>query len=304
MFFSVGSLQLDQAFFRTHVAVDRGLRVFAAERRGVTFRTRFVPASRAPKRNVVVLWFIVSGWAAWEGQNEVAGNRRRAHGKTLVLLSESAFDGAEGKREFQLVSSGQPFVGIEVRLPGTLAMGDASRGPVVLTASEAAWAAVERYIARVLVPGRTTSAAFVLELLGELAKEGLVKPEAANLVVTDEDPRMTHIWDATAEAYERFDTRPTLKRVADACDMSLRNLSRFIDLAYNDLLLPSAGWREMSTNLRLMIAILFLSCPSLSIAQVADAVGYGHAQAMANAFKRAGVPAPRDIQAYRDDTFT
>lgn len=293
MFFSTGSLSLSPAFFQTHVAVDRGLRVFAAERRGVTFRTHLIPGAAAKRRDVVVLWFIVSGWASWTGA--VTG---RAEAQTLVALSESAFDGARGLRDYELQSSGAPFRGLEVRVPSAAVPVDVSWGPRAVACSAAVWDAVERYLATVFSPGGAKVPYAVVKLLEHLVAEGLLARTVVERIVLEEDPRMTRIWDATAEAYARFDTRPTLKRIADACGMSLRNLSRFVDLAYNDLMLPSAGWRDMSTNLRLMIAILFLSCPDVSVADVAGAVGYGHAQAMANAFKRAGVPTPREVQAF------
>ena len=74
------------------------------------------------------------------------------------------------------------------------------------------------------------------------------------------------------------------------------HLSRFVSVALNDLLLPSGSWREGTATLRLMLAVLFLSCPELSVLDVSSAVGYARPEAMANAFQRAGLLSPRDVR--------
>jgi transcriptional regulator GlxA family with amidase domain len=49
--------------------------------------------------------------------------------------------------------------------------------------------------------------------------------------------------------------------------------------------------------LRLRVAALLLSAPAATVADVASAVGYGSAIAMARAFRDAKLPPPSSVQA-------
>jgi AraC-like DNA-binding protein len=157
--------------------------------------------------------------------------------------------------------------------------------------------AVERYLSRVFDSSTEIAATDVLTLLDDLASENIFEPSLKAGISIDEDPRLVALWQELASAYARADTRPSLKRIAMATAMSLRNISRFMTLASRELLLPPGGWRDTTVNLRLTMAVLFLSCPAISIADVAKALGYGHAEAMANAFQRAGLRSPTDARA-------
>ena len=55
---------------------------------------------------------------------------------------------------------------------------------------------------------------------------------------------------------------------------------------------------ELATlHLRLKVAVLFLSAEGISVAEVAEASSYGSVDAMARAFRDAGLPPPSKVQA-------
>jgi transcriptional regulator GlxA family with amidase domain len=56
------------------------------------------------------------------------------------------------------------------------------------------------------------------------------------------------------------------------------------------------GLRNVTHHLRLKVAVLFLSADGVSVGDVAQAVGYGSVDAMARAFRLAGLAAPSVIQ--------
>ena len=290
MFFAQGTLSVGPAVFRSHLAVDRAIRVFALERSAVTFDSSLLPPTQGPAREVCVLWFVLSGEMSWRGPSSGS-----VTGRGAVAIEEHQFDGCRGKRAWTFRSSGSPFRALEIRVPRAFATVDAARGPVVTPLGVAAADAVERYLSRALGPG-VSSAEDPATLVEVLVAEAALSDEASRGITTDEDPRLVRLWDELARAYGKLDTRPSLKRLAVASGMSLRTFSRFVSVALNDLLLPPGSWREGTATLRLMLAVLFLSCPELSVLDVSSAVGYARPEAMANAFQRAGLLSPRDVR--------
>ncbi|MCB9578920.1 MAG: helix-turn-helix transcriptional regulator [Polyangiaceae bacterium] len=63
------------------------------------------------------------------------------------------------------------------------------------------------------------------------------------------------------------------------------------------------GWRNALNRWRITAAVLLLSSDSLSNAEVAVAVGYGSLTAMDRAFKRAGLPTPRQVREQHQQSF-
>ena len=326
MFFARGSLVVGPAVFRSHVAVDRALRIFALERAEVTFDSSLLPCASGLPRDVDVVWFVVSGAMSWSGPASGA-----ISGPGAVAMQEHHFDGCEGTRAFTFRSSGSPFRALELRVRracsavgagrgpasvgrgtmsvgrGTMSVGrgtmsvergtvSVERGPAVVAVGGDAHAVIAQYLSRALT-GDVSRAADAIPLVDAVAREGLVSAATSVEITRDEDPRLVRLWTELARAYVKLDTRPSLKRLATASGMSLRTLSRFVTLTVNDLLLPPGSWRDSTANLRLMLSILFLSCPALSVRDVSDAVGYARPEAMANAFQRAGLLSPRDVRA-------
>ncbi|MEO8876422.1 MAG: hypothetical protein ABI461_12605 [Polyangiaceae bacterium] len=291
MFFAHGSLEIGPAILRSQIGVDHDLRLFAVDRRGVVHDTALLPCVRVPRREVSLFWFVISGRTSWSGPSEGS-----IEGPAVLTLDESDFDGANGKRTWTFRSSGEPFRGLEVRASRRLVAAELRKQPTPLVCTASTFEAVEAYLSSALDTNAAGSAVDVLALLDALAPEKIFEPSLKKGISVDEDPRLVALWQELASAYARADTRPSLKRIAEATAMSLRNISRFMTLASRELLLPPGGWRDTTVNLRLTMAMLFLSCPMISIADVARAMGYGHSEAMANAFQRAGLLSPSDAR--------
>ena len=60
--------------------------------------------------------------------------------------------------------------------------------------------------------------------------------------------------------------------------------------------LVGPGLRNVTRTIRLNTAVLFLSAEDASVADVAHATGYGSADAMARAFRDAGMASPSAVQ--------
>lgn len=292
MFFAQGSLEIGPAILRSRMGVDRNIRLFAVDRRSVVHDTALLPCVRQASREVSLFWLVVSGTMSWSGPRSGS-----IEGPAVVALDESDFDGAKGKRTWSFRSSGEPFRGLEIRAPRKLVEKNPHDGPTVLECRPSTFEAVDRYLSRAFEANGESNAVDVLALLEALAPEKIFKADLKDGISVDEDPRLVVLWQELASAYARADTRPSLKRMAMATAMSLRNISRFMTLASRELLLPPGGWRDTTVNLRLTMAMLFLSCPAISISDVARALGYGHVEAMANAFQHAGLLSPTDARA-------
>ena len=60
--------------------------------------------------------------------------------------------------------------------------------------------------------------------------------------------------------------------------------------------LNAGNWRDTRNRWRLQTAVLLLSVPSLSIAEIAAKVGYRSPNALARAFAKVGFPAPAELR--------
>jgi transcriptional regulator GlxA family with amidase domain len=104
------------------------------------------------------------------------------------------------------------------------------------------------------------------------------------------------MWDALHPLYASYGGTTSLKQVANSLEMSMRQVGRDAkELAATFGF--GRGYRDTLLVLRLRVAALLLSAPAATVADVAAAVGYGSAIAMARAFRDASLPAPSVVQA-------
>jgi len=95
---------------------------------------------------------------------------------------------------------------------------------------------------------------------------------------------------------ERFYGSPTLQELSTGSGISVRQLARDVEQFLGRTNHGGAGWRETTRRFRLKLAIVGLSAADVSIAEVAQAAGYGGTVAMARAFQDAGLPAPTTVR--------
>ena len=87
----------------------------------------------------------------------------------------------------------------------------------------------------------------------------------------------------------------TMGEAAEAVGLSVRQLRRDIDGFVDAFQFGLGGWRHEMRRLRLKIAALGLSAEGATVAEVARATGYGSTEAMARAFREAGLPPPSTV---------
>jgi AraC-like DNA-binding protein len=113
--------------------------------------------------------------------------------------------------------------------------------------------------------------------------------------VTEEPERFRRLWGAMAPLFQQHGATTSLKQLASSLDMSMRQVGRDakeLSAAFG----IGGGYRESLLVLRMRLAVLLLSAPGASVADVAKAVGYGSPIALARAFRDAKLPAPSTVQ--------
>lgn len=290
---TAGARDLDGRFFRSRLIVDRDLHVQAVERGGMVFDTRFVPALPEPAREVDVLWLVASGRVLVARPGDTTAAWRDA--PCAVRMTEAEFTGADGGRTLDLSAAGSPFRAVELRFRR------AHVGPSLPTAvgfldpGPAAWAATHELLARV-ERGDGDGERATRALLRALAERDLVLPSLEHSLVTDEPAGLRAIWMMVSLAYRNLRTSSTLKELAGAA-LSTRRAERLLQHLAEERLLQFTGWRSGLIQLRLGLASLLLSAPDFTVKRVAQEVGYANAEALANAFQRAGLPSPTEVRA-------
>lgn len=156
-----------------------------------------------------------------------------------------------------------------------------AHGPVAVTAWEQA---------RALVASPTSPPALAA-LLGALG------PIVAPIPIVEEEPeRLRRLWGAIEPLYAQHGATVSIKQIANALGLSLRQIGRDAKELASTFGLGD-GYRDALLVLRLRMAALLLSAPGGTVAEVARLVGYGSAIAMARAFRDAKLPAPSVVQA-------
>lgn len=156
-----------------------------------------------------------------------------------------------------------------------------AHGPRAIT--EACWAAAQRAL----------DTPIELPVLLDALAAARITRRAVPIV--EEPERYRRLWDALRPLYQTYGGSASLKQLADRMGMSMRQAGRDAKELANEL--GFSGYRETLLVLRLRVAVLLLSAPEATIAEVAAAVGYGSPIAMARAFRDAKLPAPTVVQA-------
>jgi transcriptional regulator GlxA family with amidase domain len=136
----------------------------------------------------------------------------------------------------------------------------------------------------------------VTALVEQIASVGLIVPAAAARTLDGAPPAFAVLWRALRPMIERLYLTPTLQEVGNATGISIRQVDRYIQDFVSSFALVGQGWRPATLHLRLKLATLLLSAEGATMAEVASAVGYRSADAMARAFRDAGMQPPTVVQ--------
>lgn len=247
--------------------------------------TRWFPVVQNPERAVAVLWFVLVGAVEMDG--------RRMQAPVVVSMSERDYHGAGGQRFVHYRTRGETFRALEVRVraetlrPFLEAPTERSLDAPTLESVELLWGALQTDAgAQVVADGLST-------VLSRLPPWSRVAP----LRVAPPDPRLL-VWEAFRRVYRALDTASSIKQLSALAlgTASSKRIEREVSALLRDYLFPAAHWRDITSYTRLGLAALLLSCPELSIAEVAKEVGYAHSTALTNAFAHAGLPPPSTIR--------
>jgi AraC-like DNA-binding protein len=272
---------------RSAVFLERRLRVHVVRRDRLLFDTAFAPPSRLPSASVH-LFVQLSGTFVPAGRPALAA-------PCAFVLAENEFDRVTpGARTFR--SFGTRCTIVEVRLPGADVRPPIGldHGPVPLAAP--VW---DAYRALAADSGELA----VHRLLAALAGTGVVSTDLTASVVAEEPERFARVWAVMQPLYEHLATSTSLKQIASLAGLSLRQLGRDLTELTRTFGLFGSGFRDAMRIVRLRAAVLLLSAPDATPADVARVVGYSSLDAMGRAFRDAALPPPSLVLSavrYRD----
>jgi AraC-like DNA-binding protein len=260
----------------TTIFLEREFRAHVVRRDRLVFDSRFSPPAKKPSRFVHV-------YASVRGAMAIAG-AAALEGPQVYVLADNEFDRVSPtSKTFR--SFGAPAVIVELRVPAAAIKRPIGIGHGPLALPDAVW---EAYTA---LDGDVSTRALHL-LIERLGEAGVVSPGLVESVVADEPERFARVWRVLRPLYEDYATSASLKQIAAAAGLSLRQLGRDLTDLTRTFGLFGAGFRDAMRVLRLRAAVLLLSAPEATPGEVARAVGYGSLDAMGRAFRDASLPAP------------
>jgi AraC-like DNA-binding protein len=293
IFFGSVNFRRRGVHFFSHVGLAPQSSLVAILRTGLRYDTRLTPAARSPGRGRIVLYVVM------DGSLHPSDQAAPAVGASCWLMAEDDLEGAHGTRARSLRTSGDPFSSVTLHAPPSWFATPlrADGGPVRLTTSPEVIAAARAYLTCV----RTTTDRAgwqqqTFQYIHALFDQGWLTPEVA-LTAMQKPTLGGRVWNALSTFYGRLELNPSLVQLADLAELSTRHVDRALKLWASDYGLPGEGWRDMTRRWRLKFAILLLSNPSLTVAEVAKVVGYSNAQALTNALAAESLPSPSAFRA-------
>ena len=286
-----GTKVLGTARLASSLVFARGVWMNVVERTGLMLDTRFVPAAKGAPRPGTCVYLLHRGTFVLDEDGGL-----RFEGPAALLLSEQHLEGAHGVRPSTFRASGSPFAAIEMHFAEADVTSRPAQPAVRLDVDDASWAAVSRVIglAREASDDTRELEAAIDNLLRALAARRSI---AARVAESARSPvRFEKLWRAVRPLAERFALTATMNELGAVADVSPRQLDRYLQEFFKTFTMVGGGWRAATVHLRIKLAIMFLSADDVTIAEVAHAVGYGSADAMARAFRDAGLSAPTTLR--------
>jgi AraC-like DNA-binding protein len=258
------------------LVLERGVRGTIVRRERLAFDTRFAAAAAGrPERAGHV--FVVA-----RGRVTLAGDAPIDAPVAFVLADDEIERVTQTSRTFR--SDGERVDVVHLRFGAAELAAPVGLGAGPLALTPRCWDAAARVL------DEPSALAGVLDAL---AAAGVVRRA---LAIHDEPERFRRLWSALAPLYQAHGGAASLKQLAASLGMSMRQVGRDAKQLAAEFGL-GGGYRDSLLVLRLRVAVLLLSAPRATIADVATAAGYGSAIAMARAFRDARLPAPSVVQA-------
>jgi AraC-like DNA-binding protein len=281
-----GGTTYGSASMHSTLLFERRFWVHVVERRGLAFDARFMPPAERQSRSAVVYLLL-------DGEFVVqAPSAARFEAPASFVLDENEYEGFGRKRSLLFRAVGEPFVAIDLRLDQKELLFGHAPAPRRFDLGSEGWRAAREVSSK---RDATSVTAAARTLMRELEGHGVIRPGIA-ASISDGDDRFARLWAATAPAISRYHALPTLQELAVASDLSLRHLAREMRAFIESFRVMGSNWREITRRSRVKLAVLGLSSKDASIGEVARIAGYGSTDAMARAFRDAGLPAPNAVQ--------
>jgi AraC-like DNA-binding protein len=251
--------------------------------------TRLIPGvSTDPKPNVCLV-FIVGGFFEFFGPGAV-----RYGPRTAIAMTLEQWEGASGRRSRTLRMGGENHSALRLNFAEAAVCGIPTL-PAVIDLDDEAWAAA----ARAADLARNDDATFsesAHRVIRRAAALGYLTKEAAARAEMPPPHAVQQLWIALKPMIEQLVLGATTDMASDRTGLSSPQVMRAFQKLVSSFALVGPGLRAITLRLRLETAVILLSAPGATVTEVAGLVGYGSVDAMARAFRDAGLEAPSIIR--------
>lgn len=288
MLLARGDVSLGKGSLRWTVGLGPRLWCSAYTQRGLVVDTRLIAPTSEPPRESACVYVILAGALVSHASHAEA----RWDSPAALILSGEQLDGAHGKRHFTYSAIGEPLSVVELNLWTKDLLVQPQEMPPTVVVDEAILGSVRDL---------HTSADDVVEssierLLRYFGDRGVISPSAVESMLRPSSTTASLLWRAFRPMAERLYLTPTLQEVGDLTGLSTRMLERYIQEFVGDFGLAGGSWRASTRYLRLRLAAILLTAEDATVNEVALRVGYRSPDAMARAFRDAGMLTPSEIQ--------
>jgi AraC-like DNA-binding protein len=285
-----GHLRIGRAEQRWSLCFAPRLWISIVQRSGLVLDTRFVaPATDEPPATTC-LFLLQRG--RWIFHDERGASLQSP---SAFVITEEELEGGRGARPYTYAAVGDPYHAIEIHVGGGDLTRPAARAPAALDVPTSVWRSAEE-VQQHAARDDASCRRVVGELLRGLGRAGLLRPRVVDHALQHDSRRHALLWAGVRPMIEKLYLTPTLQEVADRVGLSTRQVDRYVEGFVGAFGLVGERWRSSTLHLRLKLAVVLLSADEASVAEVAGAIGYSSSDAMARAFRDAGLPPPATVQ--------
>lgn len=280
-------IEFGQAALHTVLFVERWFRAHLVIKSRLRFDTALSPPARASPARVTV--YLVGAGTVTTSRGAIH------HGRLAWVLDAREFESPDpAATTFQ--SAGDPAITLDLHVHQRRVAGPVGidHGPRALAPTT--WSAFDALVAAIERADRIGADAAMGALLERLVGDGVLARDQPPVGFAAGEPAgLVRTWSLLADAFARFEPRLTIDELSARSGLSGRQLRRGLhELAQTfDLL---GGFRDGLTVIRLRAALVLLSAPAATVADVAARVGYGSADALGRAFRDVDLPSPVEVR--------
>lgn len=284
MLVATSEVRIGAAGVRSTLLFERAVRGTVVRRKALAFDTKYAAAASGNPEPVGHLFLLHAGRMVHDTGEVV-------HAPAAYLLADDEIERpTKASRTYRTDGAEVDVIQLRIHEDHLRRPIGLDRGAFALPA--ACWDAVATLVDR----AAQVEAAHVAALLDALAGAGIVTSALTTTVIAEEPERFRRLWAALEPLYSTYGATTSLKQLASSLGMSMRQVGRDakeMSAAFG----LGGGYRDALLMLRLRVAVLLLSAPDATVAEVARLVGYGSPIALARAFRDAKLPSPSVIQA-------